>query len=173
MKTSFAFALAAGAVWCAFGAVDLRVTHEGEIAFGGGGLSIVCHRLGWGGLPHKIDYKSLESPSRRFWIVDGAAKLFEGRASWTMQTDGVVKGALSLTCVAPTEAQCIALTAGIPAVLAAGLGDGTAQEYELPAGTCGTLRLRFDAPVRYHAQDMVGAVWRHAVAPYIRCRRQD
>ena len=65
----------------------------------------------------------------------------------------VVKGVLSLTCVSPVEAQCVALTAGIPAVPASGLGDGTAQEYELPVGAGGTLRLRFDAPVRYHAQD--------------------
>ena len=153
MKTGFSFALAAGAMWGAFGAVDLRVTHEGEIAFDGGGLSIVCYRPGWSGLAYKVDYKSLESTIRRFSIANGETKLFDGRASWTMQADGTVKGALSLTCVAPTEAQCIALTAGIPAVPASGLGDGTAQEYELPVVAGGTLRLRFDAPVRYHAQD--------------------
>ena len=157
-------------VWQVFGTVDLRTTQEGEIAFDGGSLSVVCHRLGWGGLPHKIDYKSLESPVRRFWVVDGAAKLFEGRSSWTMQADGTVKGVVSLTCVAPTEAQCIALTADVPAVPVFGLGDGTAQEYELPIERGGSqssataedaqervpprsLRLRFDAPIRYHAQD--------------------
>lgn len=145
--------LVASMARCAFGTVDLNVTSEGGIAFDGCGLSVICHRLGWGGLSHKIDYKSLESPVRRFWIVDGAAKLFEGRSFWTMQGDGTVKGAISLVCVAPTEAQCIALTAGIPAVPAFGLGDGTAQEYELPVGTGRVLRLRFDAPVRYHAQD--------------------
>ena len=42
-------------VWQVFGTVDLRTTQEGEIAFDGGSLSVVCHRLGWGGLPHKID----------------------------------------------------------------------------------------------------------------------
>ena len=153
MKTGFSFALAAGAMWGAFGAVDLRVTHEGEIAFDGGGLSIVCYRPGWSGLAYKVDYKSLESTIRRFSIANGETKLFDGRASWTMQADGTAKGFVSLTCVTPVEAQCIALAAGIPAVPASGLGDGTAQEYELPVGAGGTLRLRFDAPVRYHAQD--------------------
>lgn len=104
MKTGFSFALAAGAMWGAFGAVDLRVTHEGEIAFDGGGLSIVCYRPGWSGLAYKVDYKSLESTIRRFSIANGEAKLFDGRASWTMQADGTAKGFVSLTCVTPVEA---------------------------------------------------------------------
>ena len=153
LRMILAVAVVASMARCAFGTVDLNVVSEGGIAFDGGGLSVVCHRLGWGGLSHKIDYKSLESPVRRFWVVNGAAKLFDGRSSWTMQADGTVKGVISLTCVAPTEAQCIALTADVPAVPAFGLGDGKAQEYELPVGTGGVLRLRFDAPVRYHAQD--------------------
>ena len=152
-RAALGFTLALVVARCAFGTVDLNVVSEGGIAFDGGSLSVVCHRPGWGGLSHKIDYKSLESSVHRFWIVDGAAKLFDGRSSWTMQADGTVKGVISLTCVAPTEAQCIALTAGIPSVPAFGLGDGKAQEYVLPVGTGGALRLRFDTPVRYHAQD--------------------
>ncbi len=152
-RAALGLGIALSAAWCAFGAVDLNVVSEGGIAFDGGGLSVVCHRPGWGGLSHKTDYKSLESPVRRFWIVDGATKLFDGRSSWTMQADGTVKGVISLTCVVPTESQCIALTADVPAVPSSGLGDGKVQEYELPTGRGGTLRLRFDAQVRCHAQD--------------------
>ncbi len=148
-----ALALAVCVAWCEAGAIHLNVTSEGGLSFGGGDLSIVCYRPGWSGLAYKVDYKSLESSIRRFSIANGETKLFDGRASWTMQDDGTAKGVVSLTCVAPSEAQCLALRADIPAIPAFGLGDGVAQEYELPTGTGGTLRLRFDAPVRYHAQD--------------------
>lgn len=152
-RTFLALAFAVGVASCAAGAIHLNVTSEGSLAFDGGGLSIVCYRPGWSGLAYKVDYKSLESTIRRFSIANGEAKLFDGRASWTMQADGTAKGFVSLTCVTPVEAQCIAFAAGIPAIPEFGLGDGVAQEYELPTGTGGTLCLRFDTPVRYHAQD--------------------
>ena len=147
------FALAVAAAWQVFGAVEFRVTQEGGIAFDGGGLSVSAYRPGWKGYKVKVNWKGCSADVRRFEVWDGATRIFDGQASWTMQGDGMVKGAISLACVAPTEAQCIAIAASIPDVPAFGLGDGTAQDYELPVVGGQTLRVRFDAPVRYHAQD--------------------
>ena len=155
---AFVFAVAACQV---FGAVDLRMTPDGGLAFDGGAISVCAYRPGWSGYAMKADWKDCSSAVRRFAICDGETSIFKGLASWTMQDDGTVKGSVSLECVAPVEVQCIALAASIPTVPAFGLGDGKAQEYELPTAAGDSrppaggqiLLLRFDGPVRYHAQD--------------------
>ena len=137
----------------ACGAVDLCVTPEGGLSFGGGGLSVAAYRPGWSGFKIKTDWKSSSGNARRFTVWNGATRVFDGQGEWTMRGDGTVRGTVSLACAAPAEAQCIALAASIPAVPASGLGDGTARDYVLPVDGRRNVRLRFDTTVRYHAQD--------------------
>ena len=130
----FVFELAT--VWQVFGAVELRLTNNGGLTFDGGRLSVSAFRVGWTGYyPVKVDWTGHLSGDCKFRICGNAVKIFDGKDSWTMQDDGTVKGVVSLTCVAPAEVQCLALQADIPAVPPFGLGDDTAQDYELP-GLC-------------------------------------
>lgn len=156
----FVFELAT--VWQVFGAVELRLTNDGGLTFDGGRLSVSAFRVGWTGYyPVKVDWTGHLSGDCKFRICRNAVKIFDGKDSWTMQDDGTVKGVVSLTCVAPAEVQCLALQANIPAVPPFGLGDGTAQDYELPVDGGRAIQLHFDAPVRYHAQDsrQWGGAW--------------
>ena len=168
-RGTLVLAFSAGAVCFALGAVDLSVAPDGGVSFDGGGISVVAYRPGWSGTMRKgCDWKDLESPLRRFGVSDGSKKLFEGTASWTMKSDGTVEGSVSLACVAPVELQCIALAAEIPAAPGSGLGDGTSRDYELPVRDGRLLRLHFNAPVRYHAQDsrQWGGQWSVRFGPW-------
>jgi hypothetical protein len=143
------------------GMVDLRVTHEGGIAFDGGGLSVNVCRPGWSRYNVKPNWRESSDNVRRFSVYDGSTRLFDGKASWTMQEDGAVKGTVSLLCIVSTEAQYIALAASIPSLPTFGLGDGTLQDFVLPIGApaeraTGSGRMimvHFDEPVCYHSQD--------------------
>ena len=146
---------------------------DGSVAFDGGELSLAVYRPGWTGCKVKVDWKRGSSKLRKFTVVDDSANVFNGTARWTAQTNGTVKGVISLVCTAPVEMQCIALVASIPAPPAFGLGDGKATDYELPADGGRTLRLGFDAPVPYHAQDsrQWGRAWSVRFGEWQRRRR--
>ena len=131
------------------------VTSRGGLSFGGAEIDIVAYAPGWKRLPVKAEWISApEIGHGRFTVRDeSGATLFQGRGVWSQGDGGSVTGRVEISCFAPTEIQCLAVAANVPAEPPFGLGDGTAAAFDLPLGDGRVARLAFAESVLYHAQD--------------------
>ncbi|MBP5542441.1 MAG: hypothetical protein ILM98_00075 [Kiritimatiellae bacterium] len=130
----------------------LRVAMDGSLSFDGGTLGVAAFRPGWAACGLKADWTDF-SPERAFEVVSGPTSLFDGRARWTAQPDGTVKGVVTLTARAAADMQCVALAAAIENPPAFPLGGGREAGLDLPAANGQTLHLDFGGPVARFAQD--------------------
>ena len=130
----------------------LRVAMDGSLSFDGGTLGVAAFRPGWAACGLKADWMDF-SPERAFEVVSGPTSLFDGRARWTAQPDGTVKGVVTLTARAAADMQCVALAAAIENPPAFPLGGGRETGLDLPAANGQTLHLDFGGPVARFAQD--------------------
>ena len=135
---------------------------NGGISFPGGDISIVAFGPGWSTLPVREDTAAIEEEAQNLTatpgcpvevLMPGGASAMNGRATWTPQPDGTVRGDVFLECLRQVDVQCLALDASVAAVPDAGLGDSVVGEYVLPAAGGRTLRVAFDAQMPVHAQD--------------------
>ncbi|MBP5543626.1 MAG: hypothetical protein ILM98_06095 [Kiritimatiellae bacterium] len=143
--------------------LSLRSTTGGTLHFPGGSLSIVAFLPGWSAAPVKADWAAADEAAANFAAPEAGRPIairgedgnpaIKGNIAWTARPDGTIAGDISLECVAPITLQCLALAAQIPAEPASGLGDSRAQTYDIPIAGGRSLRLVFDRPHPYHAQD--------------------
>ncbi len=157
--------LAAAMGWPRFVAaapIPLRATSGGMLTFPGGNLALTAFFTGWSSVPISADWAAAEEDAATFVVNAGrpialrgrdGKTVFRGRSSWTAGPDSTVLGRIRLECVAPVTLQCVALCASIPAEPDAGLGDGVSSTYDLPIDGGRSLRLSFDTPQPWHAQD--------------------
>ena len=132
--------------------LSVRVAMDGSLAFDGGTLGIAAFRPGWAACRLTADWTDF-SAERAFGVAFGATTFFDGRASWTQQPDGTVKGVVTLTAKDAAKMQCVALAANIDNPPAFPLGGGSESRVDLPAADGRTLRLDFGVPVSRFAQD--------------------
>ena len=132
--------------------LPVRVAMDGSLAFDGGTLGIAAFRPGWAACRLTADWTDF-SAERAFGVVFGATTFFDGRASWTQQPDGTVKGVVTLTAKDAAKMQCVALAANIDNPPAFPLGGGSESGVDLPVADGRTLRLDFGVPVSRFAQD--------------------
>ena len=149
-------------VAAAAGPIPLRATSGGTLTFPGGNLALTAFFTGWSSVPISSDWAAAEEDAATFAVNAGrpvtlrgrdGKTVFQGRSSWTAGTDGTVFGQIRLECVAPVTLQCVALCASIPSEPGTGLGDGVSSTYDIPVSYGRTLRLAFDEPQPWHAQD--------------------
>ena len=142
--------------------IPLRATSGGTLTFPGGNLALTAFFTGWSSVPISADWAAAEEDAALFAVNAGrpvalrgrdGKTAFRGRSSWTAGPDGTVLGRIRLECVAPVTLQCVALCASIPAEPAAGLGDGVSATYDIPIDGGHSLRLAFNEPQPWHAQD--------------------
>ena len=135
--------------------IAAAVTSRGGLSFGGAEIDIVAYAPGWKRLPVHAEWISApEIGHGRFTVRDeSGATLFQGRGVWSQGDGGSVTGRVEISCFAPTEIQCLAVAANVPAEPPFGLGDGTAAAFDLPLADGRVARLAFAESVLYHAQD--------------------
>ena len=143
--------------------LSLRTTPGGTLHFPGGSLSLTAFLPGWAAAPVKADWAAADEAAANFAAPEVGRPIairgedgnpaIKGNIAWTARPDGTIAGDISLKCVTPITLQCLALAAQIPAEPASGLGDSRAQTYDIPIAGGRSLRLAFDRPHPYHAQD--------------------
>lgn len=143
--------------------LSLRTTTGGVLYFPGGSLQLTAYFPGWSSAPIKADWAAADEAAANFASTNVGRPVairglddnpaIKGSVAWTAHPDGTIAGDISLECISPITLQCLTLAAQIPAEPASGLGDGTAQTYDIPIAGGRSLRLAFDKPHIYHAQD--------------------
>ena len=131
------------------------VTSRGGLAFGGAEIDIVAYAPGWKLLPVKAEWISVPEIGRGAFTIAGenGITLFRGKSVWEQSDNDEISGHVEVSCVAPADMRCLAVVANVPAEPPCGLGDGTANAFDLPLSDNRTARLSFTNGVPYHAQD--------------------